>query len=351
MNSYFSAHLMDWHRLENDRQMPWKGEKDPYRIWLSEVILQQTRVDQGWAYYERFLQAFPSVRALASAPDTKVFKLWEGLGYYSRCRNLLATARLVAQDLGGEFPRELEGLRKLKGVGPYTAAAIASFAFGLPHAVVDGNVTRILSRFFGHALPVDGPEGKKLFSDLAQRLLDKKDPAGWNQAIMDLGATVCKPRQPRCGDCPLGKRCVAYQQERVNELPLKLKKAPRKKRYIYYMVFEHKGHRLVGERLRKDIWQHLHDFPSLGSDTPLTPEHIWREIRKQDPGQPVRMAADNMVGPFRQALTHLEVEAFFFRAKVKSRFPEPEGYRWVSGKAMAGLAFPRLIVTFLSEMG
>lgn len=342
---------MDWHRLENDRQMPWKGEKDPYRIWLSEVILQQTRVEQGWAYYERFLEAFPTIHDLAAATDTRVFKLWEGLGYYSRCRNLLATARVIAHDHDGGFPRSLEGLRALKGVGPYTAAAIASFAFGLPHAVVDGNVTRILSRFFGHAIPVDGPEGRKLFAGLAQSLLDKKDPAGWNQAIMDLGATVCKPKQPRCADCPLSGRCVAYRQERVDELPVKSKKAPRRKRHFYYMVFEHKGKWLVGERLQKDIWQHLHDFPLIASEVPWPPARVWKELRLLDPGQPAKMPEGTISGPFRQLLTHQEVEAWFFRVKATSASVKKEGYRWVSRKTLAGLAFPRLIVSFLEQMG
>jgi A/G-specific adenine glycosylase len=342
---------MDWHRLENDRQMPWKGEKDPYRIWLSEVILQQTRVEQGRAYYERFLEAFPSIAHLAAAPETKVFKLWEGLGYYSRCRNLIATARQITQNRNGEFPNDLEGLKKLKGVGPYTAAAIASFAFNLPHAVVDGNVMRVLSRYFGHAEPVDGPDGKKLFSGLAQQLLDKQDPAGWNQAIMDLGATVCKPRSPLCNDCPLRTRCVARRQDRVGELPVKAKKADRRKRYIYYLVFERRGAYVVGERTGKDIWRHLHDFPHVETKAPMATTQLWKAVRKLDPSQPIKMPEGIMDGPRRQLLTHQEVEAIFLRIKAGNEFVVPEGYRWVTRKAMAGLAFPRLIVSFLTEKG
>ena len=342
---------MDWHRLENDRQMPWKGEKDPYKIWLSEVILQQTRVEQGWAYYERFVAAFPTVTDLAKAPETRVFKLWEGLGYYSRCRNLIFTARQIANERQGEFPRDLEGLLALKGVGAYTAAAIASFAFGLPHAVVDGNVMRVLSRFFGHAEPVDGPEGKRLFSSLAQSLLDREDPAGWNQAIMDLGATVCKPKAPCCTACPLRRRCVAFQQDRVTDFPVRSKKAARRKRYFYYMVVERNGRWLVRERTGRDIWRNLHDFPLIESDRPLTASAIWKEVRKLDAAQPARPPADALHGPYRQLLTHQEVEASFFLVKAGEGFAVPEGHRWVTRKALRELAFPRLIVSFLAEKG
>ena len=351
MNSFFSTHLMDWHRLENDRQMPWKGEKDPYKIWLSEVILQQTRVEQGWSYYERFVSAFPTIADLADAPEARVFKLWEGLGYYSRCRNLIFTAKTISKERNGNFPRDLDGLLALKGVGPYTAAAIASFAFDRPHAVVDGNVMRVLSRFFGHAVPVDGPEGKKLFSSLAQRLLDKKDPAGWNQAIMDLGATICKPRSARCSDCPLQQRCVAYQQDRIAELPVKAKKAARRKRYFYYIVVERRGRWLVRERSARDIWRHLHDFPLIEKDHPEKSEAIWKEIRRSDPSQPATYPATAILGPYRQLLTHQEVEATFFKVKAGDTFNVPEGYRWVPRKALQELAFPRLIVSFMAENG
>jgi len=351
MNSFFSTHLMDWHRLENDRQMPWKGEKDPYKIWLSEVILQQTRVEQGWAYYEKFVAAFPTIHDLAAAPEARVFKFWEGLGYYSRCRNLIATARKVAHDLHGEFPSDLESLLTLKGVGAYTAAAIASFAFDLPHAVVDGNVVRVLSRFLGHAVPVDGLEGRKLFSRLAQELLDKQDPAAWNQAIMDLGATICKPQSPHCDECPLQKRCIAYQQGRIAELPVKTPKVARRKRFFYYMVVERRGRWLIRERTGRDIWRHLHEFPSIERQAPMTVHAVWKEIRGMDSEQPARIPEGAVSGPFRQLLTHQVVEATFVRVKAGASFEVPEGYRWVTRKAMSELAFPRLIVSFLAENG
>ncbi|MDQ6903844.1 MAG: A/G-specific adenine glycosylase, partial [Bacteroidota bacterium] len=201
--------------------MPWKGEKDPYKIWVSEIILQQTRVQQGLGYYNRFIEKWPNVESLAAAPKQEVYKMWEGLGYYSRCNNLIASAKYIVDQLDGKFPDNFEELLLMKGVGTYTAAAIASFAFNLPHAVVDGNVFRVLARFFGIKIPVDTTEGKKFFTSLAGDLLDKNDPANYNQALMDFGATICKPALPLCDACPLQKECVAYKKDLINVLPVK----------------------------------------------------------------------------------------------------------------------------------
>src|SRR5450432_3260301 len=198
MNPDFTKKLLKWNLGSNTRTMPWKGEKDPYKIWLSEIILQQTRVEQGLGYYQKFIKAFPTVQQLAKAPQEKVFKLWEGLGYYTRCKNLIASALFISKDRKGKFPTDYESILGLKGVGPYTAAAIASFAYNLPHAVIDGNVFRVLSRYFGISTPIDSPDGKKLYALLANELLDKQEPGLYNQAIMDLGAVICKPQQPLC---------------------------------------------------------------------------------------------------------------------------------------------------------
>jgi len=214
--------------MYNNRAMPWKGEKDAYKIWLSEIILQQTRVEQGWDYYNRFIERFPQIQLLADAKDEEVFKLWEGLGYYSRCKNLLATARFITQEKRGIFPSAYKDILHLKGVGPYTAAAIASFAFNLPHAVVDGNVSRVLSRFFGIATPIDSTAGKQEFTALAQALLDQQSPGIYNQAIMDFGATICKPQLPLCADCPLQAECTAFQTGKISDLPVKEKKLQKK---------------------------------------------------------------------------------------------------------------------------
>ena len=219
--------------------MPWKGEKDPYKIWLSEIILQQTRVEQGLAYYTNFIKTFPTVHQLAKAPDEKVFKLWEGLGYYSRCRNLLATARFISKELKGKFPDNYESIKALKGIGPYTAAAISSFAYNLPHAVVDGNVFRVLARVFGISKSIDSTEGKKQFTVLAEELLDKNHPGLYNQAIMDFGAVICKPAAPLCDTCVFKKECYAFRHNKVNALPVKEKKINIKKRWFYYLVLEY----------------------------------------------------------------------------------------------------------------
>ena len=235
--SRFRSALMRWNQQHNRRSMPWKGEKDAYRIWLSEIILQQTRVDQGLAYYERFVTQYPRITDLAAAPDAQVMKLWEGLGYYSRCRNLMATARLIAEKYNGVFPQQYDAIYALKGIGPYTAAAIASFAFNLPHAVVDGNVYRVLSRVFGIASAIDSTEGKKEFSQLAQELIDRGNPSGYNQAIMDFGATVCKPQQPACDACPFQKHCIAYQEDRIAQLPVKKKKLLQRTRFFYFFLY------------------------------------------------------------------------------------------------------------------
>jgi len=201
----FAELLIKWNKKENKRVMPWKGEKDPYKIWLSEIILQQTRVEQGLEYYNRFVKVFPEINKLAKAPDKKIFKLWEGLGYYTRCRNLITTARFIVKEKKGVFPQTYEEIISLKGVGPYTAAAISSFAFNLPHAVVDGNVYRVLSRVFGIKKPVDSTEGKKYFNGLANELLSKEQPGIYNQAIMDFGAIICKPSSPLCTACVFRK--------------------------------------------------------------------------------------------------------------------------------------------------
>ena len=229
-DAYFTHRLLQWNSTENNRQMPWKGEKDPYKIWLSEIILQQTRVEQGLAYYNRFIEKFPSIDKLATAPETTVFKLWEGLGYYSRCKNLIATAKHISEELKGKFPDAYMDILNLKGVGPYTASAIASFAYNLPHAVVDGNVMRVLARYFAIDTPIDSTEGKNYFTILANKLLDKNQASFYNQAIMDFGATVCKPQLPLCPTCPLQKECVAYKNNAVQGYPVKegklVKKTP-----------------------------------------------------------------------------------------------------------------------------
>jgi A/G-specific adenine glycosylase len=345
--SFFTQALMDWNGTINQRQMPWKGEKDPYKIWLSEVMLQQTQVAQGLDYYNRFIQAFPTIVALANAKDEAVFKLWEGLGYYSRCRNLIYTARYIAFELGGYFPTNYDDILRLKGVGPYTAAAIASFAFNLPYAVVDGNVFRVLARFFGIDIPTDSTAGKKLFAALAQQLLYQQDPGKYNQAIMDFGATVCKPALPNCNQCVLSNQCVAFQNSQVNVLPIKTKTILRKKRWFYYFIFQHKGTIGIQQRQQKDIWHGLHEFYLIES----TAAKQWDEPAIQS-WLTNQMGINNAQVSYcssiqTQNLTHQQLSGQFIHIQLNQIPAQLKGLSWVTAAQMNTLAFPRMITAYM----
>ncbi len=345
---FFRSRLLQWNVMENNREMPWKGEKDPYKIWLSEVILQQTRVEQGLEYYNRFIKKYPRLTQLAAAPDTEVFKLWEGLGYYSRCKNLLSSARFIAKQLKGKFPHQFEDMLALKGVGTYTASAIASFAFELPYAVVDGNVSRVLARFFGIDTAIDSTAGKKLFAELARQLLDEKAPGKYNQAIMDFGATVCKPQLPLCTECPLQTRCDALATGTVNELPVKEKKLNKKNRWFYYIIAEYEKKIFIRKRVGKDIWQNLHEFILVEEPHQTRPEKILEGALTTFPGLQ-QFTAGEIAGPFRQQLTHQTIHAVFIHLKLKTATVVP-GYELMDKKTMAKLAFPRLINIYLGQV-
>lgn len=350
LSKAFTSGLMNWHRHHNRREMPWKGEPDPYRIWLSEIILQQTRVEQGLGYYLRFTGAFPDVFSLASAADNDVFKLWEGLGYYSRCRNLLHTARTIVADYGGHFPAEYQKLLGLKGVGPYTAAAIASFGFGLPYAVVDGNVIRVLSRYFNEETPFDTPGGKKIFQEMADKVLDRNHPGPFNQAIMDFGATVCKPAAPRCGECPLAAQCIGRASGKVEELPARLKKTARKDRYFIFLMLLHNHKTWIRERTAKDIWRHLHEFFPVEVPDAGTMLHFNPVLFCRDAGWQVQKIAD-VPGIFDQALTHQQVKSRFFKVNLAALPELPEGGKWVDRGGLNDHAFPRTFTRLLSGIG
>jgi len=266
--SSFSSKILDWHTTV-DRDMPWKETNDPYKIWISEVILQQTRVAQGKDYYLRFIDKFPDVRSLARADQSEVLKQWEGLGYYSRARNLHHAAQQVVNDFNGRFPDNYDDILSLKGIGPYTAAAIASFAFNLRHAVVDGNVIRVLSRHFGMSTPFDTTSGKKEFQKLAQSLIQKVEPADYNQAIMDFGALVCTPRATKCDECPIKDSCEAYDSDMVYTLPIKSKKVEVKQLHVYYILHSSDNNIIIRQRSQKGIWAGLYELPGIESDQPL----------------------------------------------------------------------------------
>ncbi|TXE09560.1 A/G-specific adenine glycosylase [Seonamhaeicola algicola] len=257
----FTKTITSWYSV-NKRSLPWRDTKNPYNIWLSEIILQQTQVKQGLPYYYAFLKAFPSVFHLAEAQESDVLKLWQGLGYYSRARNLHAAAKYVVNDLNGTFPSNYKDLLKLKGVGDYTASAIASICFNENTAVVDGNVYRVLARYFGVNIPINTTKGVKYFKTLAQTLIDAKNPADYNQAIMEFGAIQCKPQSPNCNICPLNTSCEALAKNMVKTLPVKLKANKVKKRYFNFLVFiSEDGKTILEKRTGKGIWQNLYQFP------------------------------------------------------------------------------------------
>jgi A/G-specific adenine glycosylase len=342
---FFQQQLMAWF-AQNHRPMPWKGERNPYFIWLSEIILQQTRVEQGLPYYIKFTEHYPTVKSLADAPEDDVMKLWEGLGYYSRARNLHAAAKYIAYDLGGIFPTTYNDLLKIKGVGAYTAAAIASFAYNLPHAVVDGNVYRVLSRFFGVETPIDSLEGQKEFRLLAENLLDVMQPAKYNQAIMDFGATHCTPKLAKCSTCYLSKNCVAFQEKKVDFFPLKEKKINKKNRYFNYFILNFEDSFWITKREKKDIWQQLYEFPMIESDSFLTEAQFFEnEFFIQSFFAKVKKEENLKVSkPFKQQLTHQTIFAQFYEIKLTEK-PDTLPSNWlnVSEEKIKKFAFPKII--------
>ena len=342
----FANLLLLWNKRQNTREMPWKGEKDPYKIWISEIILQQTRVEQGLSYYHRFVEAFPTIDDLAKAPETKVFKLWEGLGYYTRCRNLISTARYVAGELRGKFPSAYEHIKALKGIGPYTAAAISSFAFKLPYAVVDGNVFRVLSRVFGINKPIDSTEGKKYFTELVNEILDKKNPGVYNQAIMDFGATICKP-SPLCYECVFNKVCFAFLHNKVNQLPVKDKKLSIKKRWFYYLVIEHDNKIAIQQRTSKDIWQQLYEFPMVETTEEQISKTVLKLAEKLNHLEKDNYKVMFISSLFKQQLTHQLISGQFIRVKLKARLNLNKDLRWVTKKQLDKFAFPNFINQYL----
>jgi len=278
----FSNRLIYWY-LQNDRDLPWRKTKNPYFIWLSEIMLQQTRVHQGLSYYITFTKEFPTVFDLAKASESKVLKLWQGLGYYSRARNLHHSAKYIAKDLDGKFPSTYEEIKKLKGVGDYTASAISSICFNESQAVVDGNVYRVLSRYFGIKTPINSSAGIKEFKELAQTLIDPKQPGSYNQAIMDFGALHCKPQNPLCETCPLNDSCIALAKKTIKQLPVKEQKIKIRKRYFNYLVFISDDNKtMLSERKGKGIWQGLYEFPLIETEKGISKEELSVQISEKE---------------------------------------------------------------------
>ena len=348
LDSEFGFLLLKWNKEQNTRQMPWKAEKDPYKIWLSEIILQQTRVEQGLSYYNSFIKIFPDIHKLAKAPDEKVFKLWEGLGYYTRCKNLIATARYISKELNGKFPVAYDDIKLLKGIGPYTAAAISSFAFNLPYAVVDGNVFRVLARVFGINKAVDTSIGKKFFTEFANKLLNKQHPGIYNQAIMDFGATVCKPVTPLCTTCVFKDRCKAFIYNKINVLPVKEKKINIKKRWFYYLVVEYKNQIAIRKRIESDIWQQLFEFPMIETSKGTGKKNILALIG-QSKLKEKEYDVVSISPIYKQQLSHQLIFAQFIRIKLKQKPRIKNDWQWRNKSQVSHHAFPRIVNKYLEQ--
>ena len=345
----FTYILLAWYQ-ENRRALPWRETRDPYTIWVSEIILQQTRVAQGYDYFVRFMERFPNVEALAAATEDEVLKCWQGLGYYSRARNLYAAARQIVGL--GAFPNNYESIRRLKGVGDYTAAAIASFAFGLPHAVVDGNVFRVLSRYFGVEEPIETGRGRKYFAALAQELLPEGKAADYNQAVMDFGAMQCVPKSPKCGCCPLAGGCVALRDGRVQDFPVKSKSLAVTKRYLHYIYVEAGGETALFRREGNDIWKGLYEPLLVETPGECPPEELWDSEAVPDSLRSDTAVRTFLCGGVRHQLTHRTLVCGFYKVELPVK-PDDlgNGVCWIRKENLADYAFPRLVVRLFERLG
>lgn len=345
MNNNFSNTLTDWYQ-EYKRDLPWRESSDPYLIWISEIILQQTRVVQGYDYFMRFVKRFPDVSTLAAAEEDEVMKYWQGLGYYSRARNLHAASR----SMHGVFPKTYQEVLALKGVGEYTAAAICSFAYGMPYAVVDGNVYRVLSRYFGIETPIDSTEGKKLFAALADEMLDKAHPATYNQAIMDFGAIQCTPLAPNCMFCPLAGTCTALSKGWVARLPIKQHKTKTINRYFNYIYVRMGAYTFINKRTGNDIWKNLFELPLIETEAPVeeegflaSPEFQSLLVYGEEPV--VRSISRNV----KHVLSHRVIYANFYEVVLPENSTSFSTYQKVKIEDLEQYAVSRLVHAFLEK--
>ena len=339
----FSEKLINWY-LQNKRDLPWRETRDPYRIWLSEIILQQTRVNQGMPYYERFTERFPTIGDLAKAEESEVMKLWQGLGYYSRARNLHATAKTVTQTHKEIFPQSYDEIIKLKGIGQYTAAAIASFAFEEKVGVVDGNVFRVLSRYFGIYDDISVPATRKIFQELANDLVQNVSPSLFNQAIMDFGALQCVPKNPDCSICNLSDSCHAFRTGTVNELPVKTKKIKVTDRFFNYLVLEDlNGNTIVEQRIGKGIWQNLYQFPLIEMEEYLSMDEIILLVSQKFPSL-FSEITDVTKGEIVHKLSHQRLYIKFWKVKLNTVFE-----RGITQGQLKEYAFPIVIWNFITS--
>ena len=343
----FNDELLNWYQ-NNKRDLPWRNTTDAYVIWLSEIILQQTRVEQGMPYFNRFLDKYPTVTSFAAASEDEILKLWQGLGYYSRGRNMLKTARLVQEQYGGVFPQKYNELIKLTGIGEYTAAAISSFSVNEAKAVVDGNVYRVLARYLGIDEPINSSNGKKLFQQAANDFLNSKMPGMHNQAMMELGAVICKPKNPACGICPVRTGCYAFIHNAINSLPVKLNKVKVRERYFNYFLINDGDNVLVNKRAETDIWANMYDLPLIETTTLLTPEQLLTDI------QVVELFGKNLkiseISPVKKhVLTHQRL--YVRLIKLQSKPLKLHGnWFYTPIEDLQKLAIPRIVFIFIKNI-
>ena len=340
-------HLLAWYD-GNKRDLPWRSTSEPYDIWISEIILQQTRVAQGYDYFVRFIERFPTVEALAAASEDEVMRAWQGLGYYSRARNLHAAAKQIVAL--GAFPDTYGQIRKLKGVGDYTAAAIASFAFGEAKAAVDGNVCRVWSRVYGIDQPIDSVQGKRMITEVAQTLLPETHAAKYNQAVMEFGALQCTPHSPNCAECPLADKCVALAEGRVEVLPVKTHKVKVTPRYLTYLYIHNGDALLLHKRTDNDIWRNLYEFPLIETDTPIDSDALFLlpEFAEWLEGM-TEYLYKGAVGGIKHVLSHRVLHATFHELVVQGDFPKRDGYVAVAFADLDRYALPRLIERYMEK--
>lgn len=348
----FAKKLKSWY-ADNKRLLPWRETNDPYKIWISEVILQQTRIDQGLDYYLRFIGRFPDVRRLANASEDEILKLWQGLGYYSRARNMHSTAKTIVERYNGNFPETYNELITLKGVGPYTAAAIASIAFGRAAPVIDGNVMRVISRWFAIDEAVDSVKGKKMIAEALNEIFDHEDPGTFNQAIMDFGAMVCKPKNPNCRDCPFSGSCIAFSQNLVSELPRKSKTIKQLKRYFHYLVIillnDEKFFTLFKKRDEKDIWGGLYEFPMIETEAGIEPDALMKTKHWQELFEGIKPEIIHISKTYKHQLTHQQLFAVFYHVRLTEPIPEKFKANLVKLNELHSYPIPRLIDRYLTE--
>lgn len=343
----FSRNLIVWYK-QNKRDLPWRETIDPYKIWLSEIILQQTRVDQGLSYYLKFIEHYPTVKDLANAKEEEVLKLWQGLGYYSRARNLHFTAKEITETHHSKFPKELDKILKLKGIGDYTAAAILSFSYNQPYPVIDGNVYRVLSRIFGVEEFIDSSKGRSVFKALAEELLDKKNPAIYNQAIMEFGAIQCKPKLPLCSDCCFQSNCFAFNNNEIANLPKKEKQTKQRNRYFNYLVITNDDEIILNKRTQKDIWSGLFDFPLIETEISIddlnnfiTKEYKWLQEKKN---------VISKSNEFIHQLSHQKIHAIFWRVKTNQLKIANDNHIITKINNIESFPVPKLVENYIKSL-